>query len=59
VVAAVAVVGVPEITPVDVLNASPVESVGDIDQFVAAPPVLVGVNDVIAVLVGKLLTVAG
>lgn len=39
----------PEITPVLVLNDKPAGKAGLIDQLVAAPPVLVGVNVLIAV----------
>ena len=44
-----AAVGVPEITPVLVLNVSPAGNTELIDQLVAAPPVLLGVNDAIVV----------
>ena len=49
---AVTVVGVPEITPVPVLNDKPAGKPGLIDQLAAAPPVLVGVHAIIAVLMG-------
>ena len=49
---AVTVVGVPDIVPVAVLNDKPAGSEGLIDQLAAAPPVLVGVNGVMAVLIG-------
>jgi len=39
-------VGVPEITPVEVLNDKPVGKAALIDQLVAAPPALAGVSDV-------------
>jgi len=42
-------VGVPEMTPVDVLNDKPAGNPGLIDQVVAAPPVLVGVKLLMAV----------
>ncbi len=42
--------GVPEITPVVVLNDKPGGSDGPIDQLVEAPPVFAGVNGVIAEL---------
>ena len=42
-------VGVPEIAPVDVENARPAGSDGEIDQAVTAPPLEVGVAVVIAV----------
>ena len=42
-------VGVPEITPVLVLNDKPAGNAGLIDQLVAAPPVLVGVHALIVV----------
>ena len=38
-------VGVPEITPVDVLNDKPAGSAELIDQLAAAPPMLAGVSD--------------
>ena len=41
-------VGVPERVPVDVSNARPAGSVGDIAQNVGVPPLKVGVADVIA-----------
>ena len=41
-------VGVPVITPVEVLNDKPVGNPGLIDQLVAAPPVLVGDQVLIA-----------
>jgi hypothetical protein len=47
-------VGVPLITPVDVENAKPVGSEGDIDQEEAVPPEFVGVTSLIAVLMVKL-----
>lgn len=42
-------VGVPEITPVEVLNDKPADSAGLIDQLDAVPPVLVGLHDEMAV----------
>ena len=42
-------VGVPEIVPSDVLNVSPPGRVGEIDQEVTAPPLTVGVTEVMAV----------
>ena len=42
-------VGVPEIAPVDVENARPAGSDGEIDQSVTAPPLEDGVAVVIAV----------
>ena len=42
-------VGVPVITPVPVLKLSPAGNTGPIDQLVAAPPVLVGDHELIAV----------
>ena len=41
--------GVPEIAPVDVENARPAGTDGEIDQLVTAPPLEVGVAVVIAV----------
>ena len=49
VVVEVMLVGVPEISPVDVSKNRPVGSVGAIDQSVAAPPFAVGVTALIAV----------
>ena len=46
---AVTIVGVPEIIPVVVSNDKPAGNVGLTDQLAAAPPVLVGVSEVIAV----------
>ncbi len=42
-------VGVPEISPVEVANTSPVGNVGEIDQEVTVPPVYCGVAVVIKV----------
>ena len=42
-------VGVPEIIPVDVSKDKPLGRGVFIDQLVAAPPVLVGVSELIAV----------
>ena len=44
-------VGVPEIVPVVVSNDKPAGNDGLIDQLVDAPPVLVGLQLVIAVLI--------
>ena len=44
-----AAVGVPDITPVLVLNDKPAGNAELIDQLVATPPVLVGVSEVIVV----------
>ena len=41
--------GVPEITPVLVLNDKPAGNAELIDQLVAAPPVFVGVNELMVV----------
>ena len=49
---AVTVVGVPDMVPVVVSNDRPAGNAGLIDQLLAAPPVLVGVSGVIAVLFG-------
>ena len=49
VVGAVMLVGVPEISPVEVLKIRPCDSVGEIDQSVTAPPFAVGVTALIAV----------
>jgi hypothetical protein len=45
----VMLVGVPEISPVAGSKVRPDDSVGEIDQSVAAPPFAVGVTGVIAV----------
>lgn len=42
-------VGVPEMTPVEVLKESPLGSVGEIDHEVTAPPLALGVALVMAV----------
>ena len=42
-------VGVPEITPVEVSRDKPAGNAGDIAQDTTAPPLAVGVTDVIAV----------
>ena len=47
-------VGVPDISPVEVLNVNPAGSCGAIDQNVAAPPLAVGVVGVIAVPLVKM-----
>lgn len=44
-----AAVGVPDITPVLVLNDNPEGSAELIDQLDAAPPILAGVNELIVV----------
>ena len=44
----------PDITPVVVLNINPAGKAGPIDQLVDVPPVLVGVQVVIAVPTRKL-----
>ena len=49
VVDVVMLVGVPEISPVEVSKIRPGESVGEIDQSVTTPPFAVGVTGVIAV----------
>ena len=49
VVAVVMLVGVPEISPVEVSKIRPGDSVGEIDQSVTAPPFAVGVTALIAV----------
>jgi hypothetical protein len=55
VVAVTAVFGVPEITPFDVLNAKvPFDSAGAIAQLVTAPPLLAGLNEVMATFLIKL-----
>lgn len=42
-------VGVPEMTPVEVLKESPLGSVGEMDHEVTAPPLALGVALVMAV----------
>ena len=42
-------VGVPEMTPVEVLKESPLGSVGEMDHDVTAPPLALGVALVMAV----------
>ena len=54
-----AAVGVPEITPVLVLNDNPVGRAGEILHEVAGPPEFVGVKDVIATLVNASSVLSG
>ena len=42
-------VGVPEIVPSEVSSDRPAGNVGEIDQVTTAPPLMVGVTDVMAV----------
>ena len=42
-------VGVPEMVPSEVSNDNPAGKVGEIDQDVTAPPLTVGVTEVMAV----------
>ena len=49
VVDVVMLVGVPEISPVEVSKIRPADRVGEIDQSVTAPPFAEGVTGVIAV----------
>ena len=45
--------GVPEMTPVDVENSSPVGSAGEIPHVATKPPVFVGASERIAALVAS------